>query len=208
MEVVNDKENKSMTNPKENLWIFTNTLPSHSTNLNEPKTPNNIAPDEMCVEATNVMSLIEFEPRLEPCIISDSRETIDAPDESLYIIAKIKGNLSRGVLIDPVCIVNVITKEHLYTQQFNQDTYDSSYVMIKVHDDFIFPTISSITLPIEVGTTFLDATFTIIPTSNQFHVKLKHQWLHSIKVVPSTIHKFLKFPRDGCIITIIIFIGP
>lgn len=37
--------------------------------------------------------------------------------------------------------------------------------MIKLYDVFIFPTIGSITLPIQVGTKFLDVTFDIIPTS-------------------------------------------
>lgn len=131
-----------------------------------------------------------------------TREIIDAPKGPLYIIGKIKGNLSRGVLIGPICMVIVIAEEHLYIQQFYQDTYDKSDVMIKVHDGFICPTIGSIPLPIEVGTKCLDVTFAISPTSDQFRVKLGHPWLNSMKAIASTIHKCLKFPHNGCIMTI------
>lgn len=67
---------------------------------------------------------------------------------------------------------------------------------------FFCPTIGSITLPVEVGTKCLDITFTIIPISDQFHVKLGHSWLSSMKAIPSTIYKCLKFPHNGIIIMI------
>lgn len=89
------------------------------------------------------------------------------------------------MLIDLVCMYNVIIQNHFYTQQFNQDTYEKSNVMIVVHDSLICPTIGSITLPIEVGTKCLDVTFAIIPSSEQFCVDLGLPWLNSMKAIPS-----------------------
>lgn len=59
VEGVNDKGNKSVSPPNQNVQIFTNPLPSHSANVVEPKCSNTIVPIEMCVEANNVVNLIE-----------------------------------------------------------------------------------------------------------------------------------------------------
>lgn len=71
-------------------------------------------------------------------------------------------------------MVNVITEEHLFTQQLHHETYGKSNVMVKAYDGFYCPTIGSITLPIEVGTKCLDVTFTIISTLDQFHMMWGH----------------------------------
>lgn len=95
MESVNDKGNKFVPPPNQNLQIFTNYLPSHSTNVVELKKPDYVTVDDMCVEANNVVNLIEqSKPKPDPCITFDSREIIDAPNGPLYIIVKIKGKLS------------------------------------------------------------------------------------------------------------------
>lgn len=74
--------------------------------------------------------------------------------------------------------------------------------MVKVCDGFSCATIGSITLPIEVGTKCLDVTFSIIPTLDQFRVKLRYPWVSSMKAIPSTVHKYLKFSHNSTIITI------
>lgn len=93
VEGVNDKENKYVAPLNQNLQIFTNPLPSHSTNVIEPRPSTNIALYDMCVEANNVVNLIgQSKPKLEPCNTFDSRETIDGWTIIHYY--KIKGNLS------------------------------------------------------------------------------------------------------------------
>lgn len=49
----------------------------------------------MCVEANNVVNLIEkSKPKIKCHITFDSRDTIDAPNGPLYITAKNKGKIS------------------------------------------------------------------------------------------------------------------
>lgn len=97
-------------------------------------------------------------------------------------------------------MVNVITKEYLYTLQLHQVTYDKSDVVVKVFDIFSCPTIGSINLSVEVGSKCLDVIFSITPTSDQFRVKLGYPWLSSMKAIPYTIHECLKFPHNEKII--------
>lgn len=112
---VNDKGNKSIAPPNQNLQIFTNPLPSHFTNVIEFE---NLAfsPNDLGLESNNVVNLVgkPISPK-DLCITFDPSETIEAPNGPPYIIAKIKDKLSRGVLIHPMCMVKVITGEYLYT---------------------------------------------------------------------------------------------
>lgn len=101
-----------------------------------------------------------------------------------------------------MCMVNVIIEEYLYILRLHQFSYDKFDVMANVYDGFSCPTIGLISLLIEVGSKCLEITFSIIPTSNMFHVKLEHHWLSSMKVIPYTIHKRFKFPHNGIITTI------
>lgn len=73
-----------------------------------------------------------------------------------------------------------------------------------MNDGFTCPTIISITLQVKVGSKILDVSFTVIPTLNQIHVNLGHPWLKSMKVAPSIVHKYLKFPFEGQAQTIFI----
>lgn len=96
LEGVNDKINKFVASPNKNLQIFTNPLPSHSTNNVKPKKPNYMTPNDMCDKVNNhVVKFIE-QPNPHPSshIMFESREIINAPNGPLYIIVKIKGNLS------------------------------------------------------------------------------------------------------------------
>lgn len=74
-------------------------------------------------------------------------------------------------------------------------------MIIKTYNGFSCPTHGSITLPIEVGNKCLDVTFLFIPTFGQFQVRLGLPWLTFMKAISSPIHKRLKFPHNGDIIT-------
>lgn len=113
---VNDNKKMCRTS-QSNLQIFTNPLPSHTTNVVEHNDNGHIAIDDISNEDNNLVNFIEqSNPKCDICVTFESRYIIRALDGPLYIIAKIKEMLSHGVLIDPVCMVNVVIEEHLYTQ--------------------------------------------------------------------------------------------
>lgn len=73
---VNDKGNKSISLPNQNLYIFTDPLPSHSTNVIET---GHLAfsPDDVGLEPNNVVNLLDQqEPLKDLCITFDPSETI------------------------------------------------------------------------------------------------------------------------------------
>lgn len=75
-------------------------------------------------------------------------------------------------------------------------------MVVKLFDGFSCPDIGSITFPIKVHTKFMNVNSSIIPSSKQFCVKLGYPWISSMKAIASPIHKCLKFPHNGEIITV------
>ncbi|WP_233109389.1 hypothetical protein, partial [[Clostridium] innocuum] len=61
---------------------------------------------------------------------------------------------------------------------------------------FLYPSFGSITLPVELCGKIVNTTFVVVPTSDQFQVKLGFPWLNAMHVVASPIHKCLKFIHD------------
>lgn len=106
---VNDRGNKFVAPSNQNLQIFIDPLPSHSTNVIETNYPS-CSPNDVSLKTNNVVNLVDQqEPPRDFCIAFDPRETIKALDSPLYISAEIKGIPARGVPIDLACMVNVIT---------------------------------------------------------------------------------------------------
>jgi hypothetical protein len=48
----------------------------------------------------------------------------NAPDGPLYIARRINDKPTNGILINPICVENVITEEFLLVHELYQDTYE------------------------------------------------------------------------------------
>jgi hypothetical protein len=88
----------------------------------------------------------------------------------------------------------MITEEFLPMHELYQDIYEKLKAWIKTHKFFSCPKIVLINLPIKVRLIEINFSFTVIPTSNQFHVKLGYPWIHSMNVIPLVVYKCLNFP--------------
>ena len=124
------------------------------------------------------------------------------PNGPLYITTRVTFIPSRGTLVDPSSIVNVITKEHLFNKGLNRDTYNCTPIWIQTCNGFLYFPHGSITLKVTLLGKSIFTNFVFTPTSNQFQVKLVIPWITSIQFRSSPIHKCLKFPHDGNIINI------
>ena len=101
-------------------------------------------------------------------ITFDDFETIKAPDGPLYIYDRISQIPTRGCLFDPTSLVNVIIEEFLFMKRLQCDSYDTSNVWIQTCNGFLYPSFGSIDLLVELCGKFVNITFVVIPTSNQF----------------------------------------
>lgn len=140
MTCVNAKGNKLVAPPNQKLKIFTNPLPSHTSNVIETE-HTSFSPSDFTTTTQNLVNMVGKQETLkDPCIAFDPNEIIRAPDVSLYIVAKIQRKPCHGVLTDPSCMVNVITEECLYTLHLYKPIYDDTNVVFKLFDGFSCPT--------------------------------------------------------------------
>lgn len=82
---VNDKGNKSVAPPNQNLQKFTNQIPSYSTNVVESEHLA-FSPNDLGMESNNIVNLVDkpTSPK-DICITFDPSDTIVAPNGPLYI---------------------------------------------------------------------------------------------------------------------------
>lgn len=110
--------------------------------------------------------------------------------------------MTNGILINTIYVETMIIEEFLFVYELYQDNYEKSTTWINTHNDFSFPTIGSINFPLNVGPKQLNVSFYILPSSDQFHVKLGYPWLQSMNFIPLVVHKCLNFPFGNEVITI------
>lgn len=107
-----------------------------------------------------------------------------------------------GTLVDPNCMTNVAMEEFLYSHGLVQDFYDHSDMMIKTHNGAFINTFGKISLLVTVFEKSVEQLFDVVPLFDLFRIKLGHPWLKAMKVVPSMIHNYVKFPLNGQVHTI------
>lgn len=95
--------------------------------------------EEFTFMALNLVNMVEKQdtPK-DSCIKFDPSETIRAPNGPLYIVVKVKDIPCRGALVDPFCVVNIITKDYLFTLRLHKPIYDGSSVVVKLFDGFSY----------------------------------------------------------------------
>lgn len=169
--------------PNQNLQIFANPMPKHTTSFVKASEPSK----------TNVMTIYTHNEQHEICSmdvehspIDDLVATIDViprkgqnkkslditfsdkvilpklPNYPLYIDGRIYDKPTNGILIDPASGENVIIEEFFVLHDLYQDEYDKENAWIKTHNGFAYPTIGLIVLPLQIGPKTLDVIFSII----------------------------------------------
>lgn len=100
-------------------------------------------------------------------------------------------------MVKSACKFNVIVEDALFINVFHRERHDNKKATIHTHDDLFVPPLESFSLSIIVGFKFVSTWFVVIPESNMFNMKLGIPCLVLLDVIPSIVHKLLKFPHEG-----------
>lgn len=73
--------------------------------------------------------------------------------------------------------MNVITEVHIFNKGLNRDTYYTSLIWIQTCNGFLYHPHGNITLKVTLLWKFDFTNFVVIPTSDQFQVKIGISWL-------------------------------
>lgn len=79
----------------------------------------------------------------------------------------------------------------------HKDGYDASMSTFRTHNGLFIPPLGSILLSVPDKRKSMNLFFDIISRSKFFRVKLGIPWMVAMNVIPSVVHKYLKFIHEG-----------
>ena len=106
------------------------------------------------------------------------------------------------VLIDNGSSLNVMPKSTLDTLPFNASNLRPSSMVVRAFDGSCQDVRGEIDLPIQIGSHICQITFQVMDINPAYSCLLGQPWIHSVGVVPSTLHQRLKFVVEGQLIIV------
>ena len=101
----------------------------------------------------------------------------------------------------PVCL-NVMPKSLLEKFPFNASHLRPSSMVVRAFDSNRREVRGEIDLPIQIGHQTCQVTFQLMDINPAYSCLLGRPWIHSVGVVPSTLHQKLKFIVEGHLVTV------
>uniref|UniRef100_A0A1S4CT45 Uncharacterized protein n=1 Tax=Nicotiana tabacum TaxID=4097 RepID=A0A1S4CT45_TOBAC len=129
-------------------------------------------------------------------------ETLTEPHNDALVISFLLSNVQiKRVLINPGSSANVIRSKVVEQLELLNQVVPASRVL---HGFNMAGEITKgeIVLPVDVSSTVQNTKFHVIITDMRYNTLLGRPWIHSMRVVPSTLHQMIKFPTKDGITTI------
>ncbi|KAJ4838762.1 hypothetical protein Tsubulata_007795 [Turnera subulata] len=122
--------------------------------------------------------------------------------DALYITVHVKGNQVPMVLIDNGSALNVCPLKVASVLGLGLDDFTPSRQIVCTYDNTKREVLGTITLEVNFGPVAFPIEFQVLDIASSFNLLLGRAWLHQAKAVPSTLHRMVKFPHSGGIVTI------
>nr|XP_009596967.1 uncharacterized protein LOC104092975 [Nicotiana tomentosiformis] len=138
----------------------------------------------------------EWYEELEESIIFDKSHTngLDFPHyDTLVITLRILDTDVRHIMIDDVSGTCIIYPRVL-AQMKLEDKIVSRYITLTGFNNAVERTYSEITLSVLVGGITLETTFHIMDKDTVYNAIIGRPWIHTMRVIPSTLYQVIKFP--------------
>ena len=112
-------------------------------------------------------------------------------------------HITAKVLIDNGSSLNVIPKSTLEKLPFNAYHIRPSSMVVRAFDDNRREVRGEINLPVQIGPHTCHVTFQVMDINPTYSCLLGCPWIHSVGVVPSTLHQKLKFVVEGHLVIVL-----
>ena len=106
------------------------------------------------------------------------------------------------VLIDNGSSLKVMPKSTLEKLSFNTSHLRPSSMVVRAFDDSRQDVRGEIDLPVQIGPHTCQVTFQVMDINPAYSCLLGRPWIHSVGVVPSTLHQKLKFVLEGHLVIV------
>nr|XP_009796183.1 PREDICTED: uncharacterized protein LOC104242801 [Nicotiana sylvestris] len=117
-------------------------------------------------------------------------------NRALNLMVKCEGNYVKRVMVDGGSSVDICPLSTLQSMKINIDRIRPSNVCIRAFDGSARDTIGEINLTMTIGTVDFEIVFQVVDMVTSYNFLLGRSWIHTARVVPSTLHQMLKFEHD------------
>ncbi|KAL5138474.1 hypothetical protein HKD37_10G028641 [Glycine soja] len=123
-------------------------------------------------------------------------------NRALHMSVKWLDHVVAKVLIDNGSSLNVMPKSTLEKFPFNASHLRPSSMVVCAFDGSRREVRGEIDLPVQIGPHTCQVTFQVMDINPAYSCFLGCPWIHSVRVVPSTLHQKLKFVVEGYLVIV------
>ncbi|XP_070041248.1 uncharacterized protein [Nicotiana tomentosiformis] len=114
---------------------------------------------------------------------------------ALHLTVKYEGHYVKQVMVDKGSSVDICTLSTLQSMKINTDRIQPDNVHIRAFDGSGRDTIGEIKLTMTIGPIDFEIV-QVVDMESSYNIHLGRSWIHTARVVPSTLHQMLKFEHD------------
>jgi len=118
-------------------------------------------------------------------------------NRALHVSVKCMDHVVAKVLINNGSSLNVMPKSTLEKFPFNASHLRLSSMVVRAFDGSCREVRGEIDLPVQIGPHTCQVTFQVMDINPTYNCLLGRSWIHSVGVIPSTLHQKLKFVVEG-----------
>ncbi|XP_070016025.1 uncharacterized protein [Nicotiana sylvestris] len=118
-------------------------------------------------------------------------------NRALNFMVKCEGHYIKRVMVNGGSSVDVCPISTLQSMKINTDRIRSSNVRIRSFDGSARDTMGEINLTMTIGPVDFEIVFQVVDMVTSYNFLLGRPWIHTARVVLSTLHQMLKFEHDG-----------
>jgi len=123
-------------------------------------------------------------------------------NRALHVSVKCMDHVVAKVLIDNGSSLNVMPKSTLEKLPFNASHLRPSSMVVRAFDGTRLEVRGEIDLPVQIGPHTCQVTFQVMDINPAYSCLLGCPWIHSVGVIPSTLHQKLKFVVEGHLVIV------
>ena len=112
-------------------------------------------------------------------------------------------HIMAKVLIENGSSLNVMPKSTLEKLPFNASNLKPSSMVVRAFDGSRWKVKGEIDLPLQIGPHTCQVTFQVMDINPAYSCLLGRPWIHSVGVIPSTLHLKLKFVVKGHLVIVL-----
>jgi len=123
-------------------------------------------------------------------------------NRALYVSVKCMDHVVAKVLIDNGFSLNVMPKSTLEKLSFNTSHLKPSSMVVRAFDGSPREVRGEIDQPVQISPHTYQVTFQVMDINPAYSCLLGRPWIHSVGVIPSTLHQKLKFIVEGHLVIV------